>query len=76
MKKLLIPLLLLSGIFAVYEQSQDKPNLYLTAISFVVFMFSIMQISFKVPSKKEENTSLNGMESDNFNDTENRDANI
>jgi hypothetical protein len=55
MKKITIPLLFLSGIIAFYEQSQEKPNLYITAISFVVFMFSLMQISSKLNKKQSDN---------------------
>ena len=51
MKKLLIPVLFISGFFAFYEQSKDKPNLYITVVAIAVFMLSIMQLSFKVPHK-------------------------
>jgi hypothetical protein len=51
MKKLLIPILFVSGFFAFYEQSKAKPNLYITVVAIAVFMLSIMQLSFKVPHK-------------------------
>ncbi|MDI1255893.1 MAG: hypothetical protein PSV16_07310 [Flavobacterium sp.] len=55
MKKLLIPILLISGIFGVYEQSKDRPNIYITCASIVIFMICMMLLSSKLPSKHEEN---------------------
>jgi len=54
MKKLLIPLLILSGFFALYEQSQAKPNLYISCAAFAVFMFSLMRISSKLNKKNTD----------------------
>ncbi len=54
MKRLLIPILFLSGFFALYEQSQAKPNLYITSAAFVVFMFSLMRISSKLNKKNPD----------------------
>ena len=54
MKKLLIPLLFLSGFFAIYEQSKDQPNIFATIAGVAVFFFGMMQLSAKTPSKNQE----------------------
>ena len=54
MKNLLIVLLFVSGFFALYEQTQAKPNLYITAVAFAVFMFSLMKISSKLNKKNTD----------------------
>jgi hypothetical protein len=54
MKKLLFPLLLLSGFFALYEQTEAKPNLYISCAAFAVFMFSLMRISSKLNKKNPD----------------------
>lgn len=51
MKKLLIPILFIAAFFAISEQSKLKPNIYISAIAIVVFMFGMMQLSAKTPSK-------------------------
>lgn len=59
MKKLIVPLLIISGFLAVYEQTKEKPNLYISCAAFVVLMFSIMQLSTKVKSKNDQNNEEN-----------------
>ena len=59
MKKFLIPLLIIAGFLAVYEQTKAKPNLYISCAAFVVLMFSIMQLSSKVKSKNDQNEEEN-----------------
>lgn len=59
MKKLIVPLLIISGFLAVYEQTKEKPNLYISCAAFVVLMFSIMQLSTKVKSKNDQNKEEN-----------------
>lgn len=54
MKKFLIPILIFSAFIAVYEQSLDHPNLYITGAAFVVFMFSMMKLSSTLPSKNQD----------------------
>jgi len=55
MKKFLIPILFISAFFALYEQSKDHPNVYITIVAVVIFMFSMMRLSAKVPSKNQDN---------------------
>ena len=59
MKKLIIPLLIIAGFLAIYEQTKEKPNLYISCVAFVVLMFSIMQLSRKVKSKNDQNDNEN-----------------
>ena len=54
MKKLLIPILFIAAFFAIAEQSKPKPNIYIVIISVVVFMFGMMQLSAKTPSKNQD----------------------
>ena len=41
-------------IVGLFEQSKDKPNIYILCASVAVFMFGMMQLTSKVPSKKDE----------------------
>ena len=54
MKKLLIPILFLSGFMLLYEQSKEQPNLYIITVSIVVFMFGLMQLNTKIPHKNND----------------------
>ena len=51
MKKILIPLMIISIVIALYEQSQDKPNVYLLIASIIVFLVGMIKFSSKLPSK-------------------------
>jgi hypothetical protein len=55
MKKLFIPFIFVAIIVGLFEQSKDKPNIYILCASVAVFMFGMMQLTSKVSSKKEEN---------------------
>jgi len=54
MKKLVIPFTLVAIIVGLYEQSKDKPNIYVLCITIVIFMYGIMKLSAKTPSKNQE----------------------
>jgi len=54
MKKLWIPFMFLAIIVGLFEQSKDKPNIYLLSAAVVVFMFGMMHLSSKVPSKNQK----------------------
>jgi len=54
MKKLLIPVLFLSGFVLLYEQSKDKPNLYIITAAIVVFMFGLMKLNTRIPHKNND----------------------
>jgi NADH:ubiquinone oxidoreductase subunit H len=59
MKKLLIPILFISGFFAIYEQSKAHPNVYVTVVAIVIFFFAMMKLSARTPSKHQENEDDN-----------------
>ena len=54
MKKLLIPIMIIAITIAFYEQSGDDKNVYIMIIAVVVFMFGMMRLSAKTPSKNQE----------------------
>jgi hypothetical protein len=54
MKKLFIPLMFIAFIVGLFEQSKDKPNIYILSAAVAVFMYGMMQFSSKVPSKEDK----------------------
>lgn len=54
MKKFFILLIVVAFLVAFYNQDQEKPNVYITVIAVVVFMFGMMKLSSKVPSKNTD----------------------
>ena len=41
-------------IVGLFEQSKDKPNIYILCAAVAVFMFGMMNLSSKIPSKNQE----------------------
>ena len=54
MKKLLLPLMIIAILIAFYEQSLDKKNVYISVVAIAVFMFGMMKLSAKTPSKNQD----------------------
>jgi len=54
MRKLLIPFIFVAIIVGLFEQSKSKPNIYILCAAVAIFMYGMMQLTSKVPSKKEE----------------------
>lgn len=54
MKKILIPIMVVAILIALYEQSKDQSNVYVMIIAIVVFMFGMMRLSAKTPSKNQD----------------------
>lgn len=54
MKKILIPIMIIAIVVALYEQSLDKGNVYIKVVSIAIFMFGMMQLSAKTPSKNQD----------------------
>jgi len=54
MKKFMIVLVVLAIGVAFYEQSKTQPNVYITAVAVVVFMYGAMRLSARIPGKKDE----------------------
>lgn len=54
MKKLLLPIMIIAILIAFYEQSLEKKNVYISVIAITVFMFGMMKLSAKTPSKNQD----------------------
>lgn len=54
MKKVLIPMMIIAIIIAFYEQSKDDKNVYIMVIAIVIFMYGMMRLSAKTPSKNQD----------------------
>ena len=54
MKKLLLPIMIIAVLIAFYEQSLEKKNVYISVIAIAVFMFGMMKLSAKTPSKNQD----------------------
>jgi hypothetical protein len=55
MKKFLIPIMIIAFGVAFYEQSKEKSNLYILIIAIVIFMYGMLRLSAKTPSKEDDN---------------------
>ena len=54
MKKLVMPLMFVAIVFAIIEQSKTQPNMYIMILAIVVFVYGMIQLSAKTPSKHRE----------------------
>jgi nitrate/nitrite transporter NarK len=54
MKKIVIPILILAILVVLYEQRSAQKNVYIMVIAIVVFMFGMMRLSSKTPSKNQD----------------------
>ena len=54
MKKVVLPFMFVAIIVGLFEQSKDKPNIYILCGAIAVFMYGMMQLSSKTPSKHQE----------------------
>lgn len=54
MKTFKILIMILAISVALYEQVSDDKNIYIMVIAIAVFMFGMMQLSAKTPSKNQE----------------------
>jgi nitrate/nitrite transporter NarK len=59
MKKFLIPIMVIAIIVALYEQVNAEKNVYVMVVAIVVFMFGMMQLSAKTPSKNQDKEDEN-----------------
>ncbi len=59
MKKIILPISILAIIVAIYEQSKPNKNVYIMSVCILVFMFGMMRLSAKTPSKKDDNSDEN-----------------
>jgi EamA domain-containing membrane protein RarD len=54
MKKFIIPIMIVAIAVAFFEQVSDNKNVYITVFAIAVFMFGMMRLSAKTPSKNQE----------------------
>ncbi|RKS98590.1 hypothetical protein [Flavobacterium sp. 123] len=54
MKKFIIPMMIIAIVIAFYEQSTNDKNVYVMVIAIAVFMYGMMQLSAKTPSKNPD----------------------
>ncbi|KRD09970.1 hypothetical protein ASE21_09605 [Flavobacterium sp. Root901] len=54
MKTFKILIMILAISVALYEQVSDDKNIYVMVIAIAVFMYGMMQLSVKTPSKNQE----------------------
>ena len=54
MKKILIPLILVSLFIAFYEQKSEKPNIIITVLAVIVFMLGMMKLSSRISSNTKD----------------------
>lgn len=54
MKKIVILIMILAILVAFFEQVSADKNVYVTVVAIVVFMFGMMRLSAKTPSKNQE----------------------
>ena len=59
MKKFIIPIMIVAIIVALYEQVKADKNVYIMVVAIVVFMFGMMQLSAKTPSKNQDKEDEN-----------------
>nr|WP_315142116.1 hypothetical protein [uncultured Flavobacterium sp.] len=54
MKRLMILIMVIAIGVALYEQAKPEKNVYLMVIAIVIFMYGMMRLSAKTPSKNKE----------------------
>lgn len=54
MKKLLIPIMVIAILVHSMNKVWRKKNVYISVIAIVVFMFGMMKLSARTPSKNQE----------------------
>ena len=48
--------MIIAILIAFYEQSKADSNVYITVMAVVIFMYGMMRLSAKTPSKNQEDT--------------------
>jgi hypothetical protein len=59
MKKVLIPIMIVAILIAFYQQVTAEKNVYIMVIAITVFMFGMMRLSAKTPSKNQDKEEEN-----------------
>jgi EamA domain-containing membrane protein RarD len=53
MKKFIIPIMIVAILVALYEQVNAEKNVYVMVIAIAIFMFGMMRLSARTPSKNQ-----------------------
>ena len=48
--------MIITGGAALYEQSKAAPNIYIMIGAIIIFMYGMMRLTAKVPSKNQDNS--------------------
>lgn len=59
MKKFVVPIMIIAVMVAFYEQQKADKNIYILAIAIGIFMFGMMNLSAKIPSKNQDKEEEN-----------------
>lgn len=59
MKKIIIPMMLVAFLVAFYEQQKTNSNVYITIGAIAIFMYGMMRLSAKTPSKNQDKEEEN-----------------
>ncbi len=59
MKKFIIPIMIVAILIASYEQQKADKNVYILAVAIGVFMYGMMKLSKKIPSKNQDKEEEN-----------------
>lgn len=59
MKKFIFPIMIIAVLIAFYEVQKSEKNVYLLAIATGIFMFGMMRLSAKTPSKNQDKVEEN-----------------
>jgi hypothetical protein len=54
MKKIIIPIMIVAILVAFFEQVSAEKNVYVMVVALAVFMYGMMRLSAKTPSKNQE----------------------
>jgi Ca2+/Na+ antiporter len=59
MKKILIPLMIICIFIAFNEQNKVRPNQIITSLVIMIFVFGMIKLSSKTPSKNQNQDDEN-----------------
>jgi FtsH-binding integral membrane protein len=53
MRKLLIPAVIIAAIILIYYQSTGEPNMYISIVLIIIFMFLLYKLNARIPHKND-----------------------
>lgn len=59
MQKIKMLIMLIAVFVIFYEQQKTAPNIYIIIVCFAIFMFGMMRLSLKTPSKNQNKENDN-----------------